>query len=110
MKFAMGAGVLTALARKTSTSSDDLGAVVRELSAAAEPLEGRFHGAGRQAFDRFRRRTGEIAVELDTALASVLVGIDGMDRAFTEGDQTMADETRATEGSASFASARFSGR
>lgn len=110
MKFAMGAGVLTALARKTSTSSDDLGAVVRELSAAAEPLEGRFHGAGRQAFDRFRRRTEEIAVELDAALASVLVGIGGMDRAFTEGDQTMADETRATEDSASFASARFSGR
>lgn len=110
MKFAMGAGVLTALAQKTSTSSDDLGAVVRELSAAAEPLEGRFHGAGRQAFDRFRRRTEEIAVELDAALGSVLVGIDGMDRAFAEGDQTMADETRATEGSASFGAARFSGR
>lgn len=108
MKFAMGAGVLSTLAQKTSASTDDLGALVRELAAAAEPLEGKFNGAGRAAFDRFRARTEQIALELDAALASVLAGIGGMDRAFTEGDQAMADETRSAESNASFSAARFS--
>ena len=47
------------------------------------------------------------ADELSTALGGVLTGISGMDRAFGEGDQMMADETRATEGSTAFDAARF---
>lgn len=107
MKFAMGSDVLTTLTKKTSTSSEDLGTLVRELSAAAEPLEGKFNGAGRAAFDQFKAQTDQISVELSTALGGVLTGISGMDRAFGEGDQMMADETRATEGSTAFDAARF---
>ncbi|NMR21611.1 hypothetical protein HIR71_15530, partial [Cellulomonas fimi] len=51
MKFAMGAGVLSTLTRRTSSSGEDLGALVRELAQAAEPLQGKFNGAGRAAFD-----------------------------------------------------------
>jgi len=107
MKFTMGSDVLSGLTKKTGTSSETLGALVRELSAAAEPLEGRFNGAGRAAFDRFRARTEEISVELDRALGAVLTGIAGMDRAFVEGEAAMAEETRAAEGSAGFDAARF---
>ena len=107
MKFAMGSDVLTTLTKKTSSSSEDLGALVRELGSAAEPLEGKFNGAGRAAFDRFKAQTDQISVELNSALAGVLTGISGMDAAFGQGDQSMAEETRSTEGSVSFDSARF---
>lgn len=107
MKFAMGSEVLSTLTKKTGASSEDLGSLVRELGAAAEPLEGKFNGAGRAAFDAFKGRTEEISVELNQALNAVLTGVSGMDRSFSEGDTTMADETRAKQGSVSFDAARF---
>lgn len=107
MKFAMGSEVLSTLTKKTGASSEDLGSLVRELGAAAEPLEGKFNGAGRAAFDAFKGRTEEISVELNQALNAVLTGVSGMDRSFSEGDTTMADETRAKQASASFDAARF---
>lgn len=110
MKFAMGAQVLTNLTKQTSGASGDLGALVRKLADSAEPLQGRFNGAGRQAFDRFKSETDSIANELNGALASVLQGISGMDRSFQEGDQDMAQSTSSLEGSSNFDAARFSGR
>ena len=107
MKFAMGSEVLSTLTKKTGSSSEDLGSLVRELAAAAEPLEGKFNGAGRAAFDTFKGRTDEISNELNRALGAVLAGISGMDKSFAEGDTTMADETRAKQGSVSFDAARF---
>lgn len=107
MKFSMGAEVLTQLTRRTSAAGDDLGALVRELARAAEPLEGRFNGAGRASFDRFRAHSEQIAFELDQALSGVLAGIAGMDRAFTEGDDEMSDRIRQAESSVSFDAARF---
>lgn len=104
----MGADTLAQLTKKTSSSSDDLGALVKQLAQAAEPLEGKFNGAARGAFDRFKAETDHISVELNAALAAVLGGIAGMDRSFTEGDSNMADETRSTESSVSFDAARFS--
>lgn len=109
MKFAMGSETLTQLTQKTSGAGDDLGALVRQLADAAEPLEGRFNGAGRAAFDRFKIEVDGIAVELNSALASVLQGIQGQDRAFREGEQQIADETTAAQGGASFEAARFGG-
>lgn len=110
MKFAMGADTLTALTKKTTGSSDDLGALVKELFAAVEPLEGRFQGAGRAAFDRFKGRTDQIAGELDAALAGVLAGIGGMNRSFIEGETAIADGTQTIEASVSFDAARFGAR
>ncbi len=107
MKFAMGSDVLSTLTKKTSTSSDDLGALVKQLAAAAEPLQGKFNGAGRAAFDKFKGETDRISADLNGALHAVLTGIGGMDRSFGEGDQQMADETRSTEGSTAFDAARF---
>lgn len=107
MKFAMGADVLSTLTKKTSSSGEDLGALVRELAEAAEPLQGKFNGAGRAAFDRFKSETDRIAIDLNGALGAVLTGISGMDRSFAEGDQQMAEETRATEGGTAFEAARF---
>ena len=108
MKFAMGADVLTQLTKTTSTSSDDLGALVRQLAEAGAPLEGKFNGAGRAAFDQFKANTDQISAELNAALAAVLAGVAGMDRSFQEGDSEMADQTRSTQASVSFDAARFS--
>jgi uncharacterized protein YukE len=109
MKFAMGADTLGQLGKKTSTSTDELGALVRQLAAAGEPLEGKFNGAGRAAFDRFKANADGIATELNSALAAVLGGVTGMDRSFQQGDQELADQTRQTEAGQSFDAARFSG-
>lgn len=108
MKFAMGADVLTQLTKRTSTSTDDLGALVKQLYQAAEPLEGRFNGAGRAAFDRFKTETDSISVELNTALNAVLAGIAGQDLAFQQGDQDIADQNSSNQAGAGFDSARFS--
>lgn len=110
VKFDMGAGTLTQLTQQTSTSSDELSSLVKQLLQAAEPLEGRFQGAGRAAFDGFKARADEIAAELRSSLNAVLAGVKGQDQAFSVGDQTMADNARSTQASASFDSARFSGR
>lgn len=107
MKFAMGADVLSGLTKQTSSAGEDLGALVRQLADAAQPLEGNFNGAGRAAFDKFKSETDRIATELNGALGAVLQGISGMDRSFGEGDVAMADDTRAAEGSSSFDAARF---
>jgi uncharacterized protein YukE len=107
MKFAMGADTLGSLAKKTSTSADELGQTVRQLAAVTEKIEGRVNGATRAAFDNFQAQAEEIAVELTAALRGVLAGVSGMDRSFAEGDQEMADQTRQAQGSVSFDAARF---
>lgn len=107
MKFDMGATTLSTLTKKTSTSSDDLGSLVRQLAVAADPLEGRFNGTGRATFDDFKTRTDEIAVEIDAALSSVLMGIAGMDKAFIQGEEEMVETTQAAQASSDFDGARF---
>ena len=106
MKFAMGAETLSQLSTATTGASDDLGALVRELLVSAEPLQGRFNGAGRAAFDQFKDHTDEIADELNAALRAVLGGIDGQNTAFVQGEQQMVEETRASHAGAGFESAR----
>ena len=107
MKFDMGATTLATLTKRTSTSSEDLGSLVRDLVAAAEPLEGRFDGEGRAAFNSFKTRTDEVAVEINAALSAVLEGIAGMDRAFVEGEAQMVDTTMSAQSSSDFDAARF---
>ncbi|MGL4175585.1 MAG: hypothetical protein ACRCSN_05860, partial [Dermatophilaceae bacterium] len=67
MKFDMGDTTLSTLAKGTQGSTEDLGALVKQLVVAVEPLEGKFNGAGRQAFDAFKARTDEVAAELNTS-------------------------------------------
>ncbi|ARD42842.1 WXG100 family type VII secretion target [Actinomyces gaoshouyii] len=110
MKFDMAESALAELARKTSTSHDDLGSLVKKLVAAAEPLEGRFNGAARAAFDSFKGRTDQVANDLNGALASVLGGIKGMDSAFTRGVADMVESTRRAESGANFDGASFGPR
>ncbi len=107
MKFSMGADTLTVLTKATSGSSDELSVLVRQLFEAAEPLEGRFQGAGRAAFDQFKGRTDDISAELKGALDGVLMGIGGMNRSFIEGESEMVDQTHSLEAGSSFDAARF---
>lgn len=107
MKFAMGTDTLGKLTKSTQTSGEDLGALVRKLGEAAAPLEGRFNGSARAAFDQFKFNTDQIAVELSSSLQAVLAGVSGMDRSFKESESEMADATRSTQSSVSFDSARF---
>jgi uncharacterized protein YukE len=107
-KFDMGSQTLTTLTKQTRGASDDLGSLIRQLIAAAEPLEGKFNGAGRAAFDNFKVHADEITSELNTSLAAILGGQSGMDTSFQTGDQGMADNATQSQGSANFDAARFS--
>ena len=105
MKFAMEADVLSILGKKTVTESDDLGALVRQLFAAAEPLEGKFNGPGKGAFNRFKVRVDDISTTLNNSLVSITGSIAGQHTTFvTASDDAEALHT-STEGSANFAGA-----
>lgn len=110
MKFDMGTSTLSTLTQQTSGSSGDLGLLIRQLIDAAAPLEGKFNGAGRQAFDQFKMNSDAITVELNSALGQILGGQSGMDTAFMTGDTEMSDNATSAMGSANFDGARFAGR
>ncbi|MBA8793643.1 uncharacterized protein YukE [Friedmanniella endophytica] len=108
-RYVMGDETLSTLTKQTANSSQDLGAQVRKLARAADPIQDDFQGAGKVAFMEFKGHTDEIANGLNAALASVLQGVGGMDGAFARGVQQQADETRSLMGSANFDAARFGG-
>ncbi|MDT3396799.1 hypothetical protein RKE29_09115 [Streptomyces sp. B1866] len=110
MKFDMGAQVLSTLMSQSRGSSEDLGVLIRQLVQAAQPLEGKFNGAGKAAFDAFKARSDEIAASLNSALAAILGGQSGMESAFGSGDQEQGDNARSQMAAANFDAARFSGR
>ncbi|MEV5983577.1 hypothetical protein AB0L85_02950 [Streptomyces sp. NPDC052051] len=109
MKFDMGSTTLSTLAKSTSGSSDDLGSLIQQLIAAAQPLEGKFNGEGKAAFDSFKSRADEITAALNGSLSSILGGQSGMDSAFGTGDQEQSDNAHQNMGSANFDAARFHG-
>lgn len=110
MKFDMGADTLSTLTQQSGGAHEDVGALLRRLAGAVAPLEGRFNGAGRVAFDAFAARSDEVAAELNGALGSIIAGQQGMNRSFESGDTDMADNVRTAQGSANFDSARFGAR
>ncbi|MGG5259262.1 hypothetical protein [Phycicoccus avicenniae] len=110
MKFDMGDATLSTLSKGTEGSHQDLGALVKQLVAAVEPLEGKFNGAGRRAFDAFKARTDEVAAELNGSLGMILQGQGGMDTAFQTGDLEAGDNASQAQGQANFDGARFSSR
>ncbi|GHF89733.1 hypothetical protein [Streptomyces thermodiastaticus] len=107
MKFDMGAQTLSTLMRDSRGSSDDLGALIRQLVQAAQPLEGKFNGAGRQAFDQFKAHADGITRELNSSLAAILGGQSGMESAFSSGDQEQGENARQQMSAANFDAARF---
>ncbi|GGW42114.1 hypothetical protein [Streptomyces xantholiticus] len=110
MKFDMGAQTLSTLTSQSHGSSRDLGLLIRQLIQAAAPLEGRFNGAGKAAFDLFKSRADEITADLNASLAAILGGQSGMDAAFGSGDQEQDENARTQMSAANFDAARFSGR
>lgn len=110
MKFDMGNSTLSSLVQRTQGSSQDLGALIKQLIAAAQPLEGKFSGAGRQAFDAFKAQSDQITANLNGSLSAILGGQSGMDKSFRTGDGEMSDTARTTMGAANFDAARFNAR
>ncbi|MFJ3204424.1 hypothetical protein [Streptomyces sp. NPDC086989] len=110
MKFDMGTQVLTSLMSKSRNSSTDLGTLIQQLINAAHPLEGKFNGQGKVAFDSFKTRADGITKELNASLAAILGGQSGMEKAFSSGDQEQGDNAKQQMSSANFDAARFRGR
>jgi uncharacterized protein YukE len=106
VRFDVGSQTLSTLTSQTQGASGDLGALIKQLIAAAQPLEGKFNGAGKAAFDSFKARSDEITAEL----SAILGGIAGMDTALVQGETEMADNSRTSLGAANFDAARFGGR
>ncbi|MGW2572813.1 hypothetical protein [Streptomyces sp. NPDC001537] len=110
MKFDMGSTTLSDLGKSTVGSSEDLGALIRLLIQAAEPLEGKFNGAGKAAFDAFKAHADEITNELNSSLGAILGGQSGMDTAFGTGDVELGDNAQQNMSAANFDAARFGAR
>jgi hypothetical protein len=109
-KYDMGSGTLSALTKQTGTANQDLGSLVKRLIAAAAPLEGKFNGAGRAAWDSFKARGDEIAADLNGSLSAMNIGQSGMDTAFVQGESEQSDNATGTMATANFDAARFSSR
>ena len=110
MKFDMGASTLSTLMRDSRGSSDELGTLIRLLVQAAQPLEGKFNGTGRQRFDAFKARADEITSELNGSLSAILGGQSGMESAFASGDQEQGENAQQQMAAANFDAARFGAR
>ncbi len=104
MKFDLGAQ--TTPARKAEGAGDDLGGLIMQLIAAAEPLKEEFSGAGRAAFDSFTSDADAITEDLDSSLAVILGGRSGTTTWFDEDDTESADNARSGQGSADAAPRR----
>ncbi|MFC4913021.1 hypothetical protein [Actinomadura gamaensis] len=102
-----GQETLITLAKGTEGSTQELATLVRQLIVAAEPLVGKFDGAGKAAFDSFKARSDEIIADLTTGLHSVNRGQVGMETAFVTGDQQMAADAHRSMGAADFDGAKF---
>ncbi|MGW0766894.1 hypothetical protein [Streptomyces sp. NPDC002676] len=107
MKFDMGSTTLSELGKSTIGSVDDLGTLIQWLIRAAEPLEGKFNGAGKAAFDNFKTHADDITNDLNGSLDAILGGQSGMDTAFGSGDTEMQDNSHQNMGAANFDAARF---
>lgn len=110
MKFDMGTQSLSTLSKQTRGSSDELSQLIKALVDAVTPLQGKFQGQGRAAFDAFKARADQITVDLNRSLSAILGGQAEMDKAFASGDQEQADNARRSEGGANFDAARFGAR
>lgn len=107
MKFDMGATTLQTLSQQTHGSSDELTTLVQQLVDSVAPLEGKFNGSGRAAFDSFKQRADHISNELNSALATINIGQSDMNVATQTGDQESADNATRSQGSANFDAASF---
>lgn len=106
-RWDLGDETLTTLARSTSGSTEELTSLINQLIQAAEPLAGKFNGAGKNAFDSFKARADEITADLNAGLGSINEGQRGMDTAFASGNQTMADDANSNMSSVNFDTAKF---
>lgn len=107
MKFDMGTDTLSTLITRTQGQSQDLGTLIKALVQAGEPLEGRFNGAGKQAFDAFKAHTDQITADLNGALAAIIGGQSGMNKSFQQGQVDFAQNAKTAMGGADFSAASF---
>ena len=103
MKFAMEGEALATLGRRTSTESDDLGALVRRLYEAAAPLEGTFNGPAKASFNSFKARVEDVATVLNNALAGIVTSVSEQNLAFVTAAEEGADAHSSAEGGQDFA-------
>jgi uncharacterized protein YukE len=106
-RWDQGQETLVTLARNTGDRGEELAQLVRALIVAAEPLSGRFNGAGKAAFDNFKAHSDQIIADLKGGLNRVNTGQIGMEKAFAAGDQEMSDEASRTMSAANFDGAKF---
>lgn len=107
MKFDMGTDTLSTLITRTQGQSQDLGTLIKALVQAAAPLEGKFNGAGKQAFDAFKSHTDQITTNLNTALSSIIGGQSGMNKSFNQGQVDFTHNAKTAMGGADFSAASF---
>ncbi|MGI5328361.1 hypothetical protein [Actinomadura nitritigenes] len=102
-----GAATLVDLTSRTGDRGDELAVLIKRLIAAAEPLSGRFNGAGKAAFDRFKEHSDQITADLEGHLNRVHTAQAGLETAFGGGDHQMADAAARKMAGAVFDNTKF---
>ena len=109
MKFVVGQGgeTLSTMTKQTASSNEDLGALIRALAEAGEPIRNSFQGRGRALFDQFHAHAAEDGATLNKLLASIADGVGGMDSSYFDFDQQAGDTAQRLMAAAPFSSGRF---
>jgi uncharacterized protein YukE len=109
----MSQGAFDKSAKATAGRTTDLGGLVKQLVAAAAPLEGKFNGDGKRVFDVFKANVDQTAADLNAGMAHLAIGQKGVGTAV---DSAQAAQVAAGKQATSSADAqaqtahRFSGR
>lgn len=102
MKFAMEADALIQHGQKTETEHGDLGSLVRDLVAAADPIMKDFNGPGRAAFNTFKLKADSISGQLNAALAGILRSVGEQNNAFVAAADESQDLYQSSMAGANF--------
>ncbi|NLS09979.1 hypothetical protein HGQ17_08205 [Nesterenkonia sp. MY13] len=91
IRFDMEEDILERQMNRSSTESEELNRAIENFKAAAAPLEGKFNGSAKAAFNNFKVRTDEISTTLNNALVGICQSIEGQNTSFRSGVSDATD-------------------
>lgn len=99
-RWDMSQGVFDKSAKATAGRTLDLGGLVKQLVAAAEPLEGKFSGDGKRMFDVFKVNVDQTAADLNAGMAHLAIGQKGVGTAVTTAQDAQVAATKQANSNA----------
>ena len=93
--------------KKTDSSIEDLGALIKQLLDAVRPLEGKFKGQGNESFQSLHLKADEVSRLVKKGMESFNEGQSGVSNAVFQGDEAMSDAAQNQMSASQFDSTKF---